>query len=125
METIYWIQRFGAIHTIAWVFFVLFLVVFIIATICKIVIWVEERDKEDEDYKFASKWSKVGLLIFSIALSIGVFVPSENQLYVIYGVGGTIEYIKENDTAKQLPDKVINALDAWVDKITPKEEEEK
>lgn len=125
METIYWIQRFGAIHTIAWVFFVLFLVVFIIATICKIIIWCAERDKEDEDYKFASKWSKVGLLIFSIALSIGVFVPSENQLYVIYGVGGTIDYIKENDTAKQLPDKVINALDAWVDKITPKEEEEK
>ena len=51
----------------------------------------------------------------------------------IYGLGGTIDYIKSNDRAKKLPDKVVNALTCYLDyvekekgeKITPitKEEE--
>ena len=32
-------------------------------------------------------------------------------------IGGTIDYIKSNDTAKQLPDKCIKALDKWADNI--------
>lgn len=35
---------------------------------------------------------------------------------MIYGVGGTIDYIKENHTAKQLPDKYIKILNKWTDK---------
>ena len=30
-------------------------------------------------------------------------------------------YIKSNDTAKQLPDKCINALDKWVDSYVKEE----
>lgn len=33
------------------------------------------------------------------------------------------DYIKNNETAKQLPDKCINALDAWVESLTQEEEE--
>jgi hypothetical protein len=36
---------------------------------------------------------------------------------MIWGVGGTIDYVKSNATAKQLPDKCIEALDKWVDSL--------
>ena len=34
---------------------------------------------------------------------------------MIIGIGGTIEYLKSNDTAKELPDKVIMAIDKLLD----------
>lgn len=40
---------------------------------------------------------------------------------MIYGVGSTIDYIKENPTAKQLPDKCVKILDKWVDEQLQKE----
>ena len=40
---------------------------------------------------------------------------------MIYGVGSTIDYIKENPTAKQLPDKWVKILDKWVDEQLQKE----
>ena len=38
-------------------------------------------------------------------------IPMKNDALLIYGVGCTIDYIKSNDKAKQLPDKCIKALD--------------
>lgn len=37
-------------------------------------------------------------------------------------LGGTIDYIKSNDTAKQLPDKCVKALDKYFDNINKEEE---
>lgn len=36
-------------------------------------------------------------------------------MLMIYGVDGTIEYLESNETAKQLPDKSIEALDKLLD----------
>lgn len=44
-------------------------------------------------------------------------------MYMIYGVGGTIDYLKDNETAKQLPDKVIVALDKYIDSLNEDKEE--
>lgn len=35
---------------------------------------------------------------------------------MIYGVGSTIDYIKENPIAKQLPDKCFKIINKWADK---------
>ena len=51
-----------------------------------------------------------------------VFIPDTKEAYVIYGVGNTIDYLKNNETAKQLPDKAIQALDKWADKFLTEEE---
>ena len=40
-------------------------------------------------------------------------------------IGGTIDYIKSNDTAKQLPDKYIKVLDKWVDNLNKEKQENK
>lgn len=39
------------------------------------------------------------------------------------GIGMAIDYIKENDAVKNLPDKCINALEEWVDSIEEDKEE--
>lgn len=41
---------------------------------------------------------------------------------LIWGVGSTIDYIQDNETAKQLPDKCVNALDAWVESLSDDKE---
>ena len=34
---------------------------------------------------------------------------------MIYSVGGTIDYIKTNKTAKEIPDKCIQAIDLFLE----------
>ena len=49
------------------------------------------------------------LMIFSFA------IPSEKKLYAIYGIGSTIDYIKSNDKAKEIPDKAIDCIYKYLD----------
>lgn len=49
----------------------------------------------------------------------------KNDALLIYGVGGTSDYVKSNETAKQLPDKYIKALDKWVDNLNEEKQENK
>ena len=120
METIYWIQRLGEINFIANVFFVLSIIFGACFAILAMTNY-EDRNDYDENamfYNIGIRGFKTAVVTFFISMFLSIFVPSENNLYVIYGVGGTIDYIKSNDTAKQLPDKVVNALDAWIDNQT-------
>ena len=50
-----------------------------------------------------------------IIIMLTLFVPSKKELLFIYGVRGTIDYIKENPTAQKLPDKFIKVMDNWAD----------
>jgi Ca2+/Na+ antiporter len=68
----------------------------------------EERDAAD-------KWLKRGAISFLICMVGVVFIPSEKQLYAIVGIGGTLDYLKNNDKAKQIPDKVIDAVYKYLD----------
>lgn len=54
---------------------------------------------------------------------MNIFIPTTNEALLIYGVGGMIDYIKSNDTAKQLPDKCVKALDKYLDNLTKEEKE--
>lgn len=75
-------------------------------------------------YKKCSYWAKRCVIILIISSFINIFIPTTNEALLIYGVGGTIDYIKSNGTAKQLPDKCIKALDKYLDNLT-KEENQK
>ena len=54
-----------------------------------------------------------------------VFVPSTKDMLIIYGVGGTLDYVKENNTANQIPDKCIKALDKFIDEYMNEENDKK
>jgi hypothetical protein len=66
----------------------------------------------------AKRLLKIVIPIFTISLLIEIFIPTTKEALTIYGVGGTVDYLKANPTARKLPDKCINALDKWVDSFS-------
>jgi len=71
----------------------------------------EEKEAQRHNKKKAYKL----LIIGFIAILINCFIPNTKEMYAIYGIGGVIDYIKSNEKAKKLPDKVIDALDKYLD----------
>ena len=59
-----------------------------------------------------------------ILLLICAFIPSEEDMYKIIGIGGTYEYLKDNKDIKDIPDNTIKALKIWSENLL-KEQEEK
>ena len=80
----------------------------------------------EDDEKDKSKLKKI-IFKFAAYISIPVFllvfIPSKRDMLMIIGIGGTIEYLKSNDTAKELPDKVIMAIDKLLDDTIEEENE--
>lgn len=136
MNEIYWITRLDITHTLVIVLFVASIVMSLVSIIFYLCNngqsihdanrGYEKTAKEYREYANISKkvFKKycIASLIFSTLLLI--FVPTTKQAMLIYGVGGTIDYIKQNPTAKQLPDKCVKALDKWVDSWNTKEKKD-
>ena len=123
MNEIYWITR---LDTICKFLTATAIVSFLIAM--ALIVFVCNRDEMDDefwDYKKYLKYSKVYILVTIVSCVINIFIPTTNQALFIYGVGGTIDYIKSNDTAKQLPDKCIKALDKWVENLNEEKKQDK
>lgn len=134
MNEVYWITRLDAIcnflSAVAVVCFMISVVIGIFAMCNKF---------EADDYKEDGKYYNCHMQKFKMFLnyfkrftfavivvsSINFFIPTTNEALMIYGVGGTIDYIKSNDTAKQLPDKCIKALDKWADNLNEEKQENK
>ena len=122
MNELYWITRLDAIDTA----FIIFLVISIIALVVIIIGYLvnkfDEINRPNDEYipkykKMFIEYFKYSVAVFVISLIGLIFIPTTKQALVIWGVGGTIDYIKSNPTAKQIPDKYIKALDRWVDSI--------
>ena len=75
-------------------------------------------------FKMFLSYFKRFIFVTITAGLINFFIPTTNEALMIYGIGGTIDYIKSNETAKQLPDKYIKALDKYLDNINKEEEEQ-
>jgi glucose uptake protein GlcU len=115
MSELYWITRLDAVcGIIATV--IAFAFIFMVVGFMAFVICANEQDKEREKEQ-ARNILRYSLIIFLVSIFMYVFTPDTKQALIIYGVGGTIDYVKSNDKAKQLPDKVIDALDKYLDSI--------
>ena len=118
MSTLYWINVLGSLNDVCMIIFeisVLFGITFFLVTI-----FHKDDIKEDLSkvgYKRFVKVRNTNYIVLIISTLVLVFLPTKNQLYIIYGVGGTIDYLKDNPTAKELPDKCIKALDILVDSL--------
>ena len=133
MNEIYWITRLGAIcnflTAVAVISFLIsvFTVVFVVCNRLE----ANNYEKGGENWNYYMQRFKMCLSYFKrfifvtiVACFINLFIPTTNEALMIYGVGGTIDYVKSNETAKQLPDKYIKALDKRVENLT-KEENQK
>jgi hypothetical protein len=114
MSEIYWITRFDPIKTCA----TIFLIVSTIVCIISIIVYIGSRiDNDKNGTVIGRKLLYIFTPVFIISLLLKVFVPTTKEAMLIYGVGGTIDYLKSNPVAKQIPDKCIIALDKWVDDL--------
>ena len=133
MSEIYWITRLTYIcnflTVVAVVSFLIsaFTVVFVVCN----RIEANNYEKGGENWNYYMQRFKMFLSYFKrfifvtiVACFINLFIPTTNEALMIYGVGNTIDYVKSNETAKQLPDKYIKALDKWIENLT-KEENQK
>ena len=112
MNELYWLTRLEYIQN----FLVIVMSVSGIALFISFMIWVMANYVEEA--KSALKWVIGTFTTLVISSLIFVFVPSTKEALLIWGVGSTIDYIQENETAKQLPDKCINALNDWVESFS-------
>ena len=111
MNELYWLTRLEYIQN----FLVIVMSVSGIALFVSFMIWTMANYVEEA--KLALKWIIGTFTTLVISSLIFVFVPSTKEALLIWGVGSTIDYIQENETAKQLPDKCINALNDWVESL--------
>lgn len=122
MKEIYWLQVIGNIGDCS----VTALVVTIIAlTILTIGYCAFEVYDDDDRKKQAAivKWLRRSAVGIAISVVGVVFIPNDKELMVIYGIGGTIDYIKSNDKAKELPDKVVDALTKYLETLNEEKKE--
>ena len=112
MSELYWLTRLEYIQN----FLVIVMSVSGIALFISLMMWLMANYVEET--KSAFKWVISSFATLVISSLIFVFVPSTKEAVLIWGVGSTIDYIQENETAKQLPDKCINALNDWVESLS-------
>ena len=112
MSELYWLTRLEYIQN----FLVIVMSVSGIALFISFMLWAMANYVEEA--KLALKWVISSFTTLVISSLIFVFVPSTKEAVLIWGVGSTIDYIQENETAKQLPDKCINALNDWVESLS-------
>ena len=113
MIEIYWIEMLDGIN------FLLILTGIIILIVAAIMIATsfggEDYDKKYED-NLSLRKSGIKMLFLSLILFIiCALIPNTRQAYRIYGISATINYLKDNGEAKQLPDKGIKVVNKWVD----------
>lgn len=122
MEELYWIERLDSIQGVF--IFLSFLSVIWLSSVFIIPV-MEGYDTEDCKEKGIHKSRKISGTLLAISVLVLTFVPSTKEMYRIIGIGGTIDYIRKNETAKQLPDKCIKALDLFVNKVIEDDNENK
>lgn len=116
MSELYWITRCDGIVTAV----ILLLVISFALTIIFVAGYFDsyDEDTQRDNRKRAITFGSIGIFL----LIAQAFIPTTKQALIIYGVGGTIDYVKSNETAKQLPDKAIIALDKYLEDINEETE---
>lgn len=121
MNEIYWITRLDAINAVLGISMSVLGFILVACLIASVISFVES----DEDiHKSSLKAVKKTIAPFILSMLLFILIPTKKDALLIWGVGGTIDYIKSNETAKQLPDKCIQALDKFVDEYMLNEDKE-
>lgn len=127
MNELYWITRLSVVTTSLEIIILLLILAAILGAGAYFIMLGEAYSEEEHEKLNAKavKLLKICIPAFAIVVLLRIFIPTTKEALAIYGIGGTIDYIQQNDTAKQLPDKVINALYAYLDNLNRNKEEGK
>ena len=111
MSELYWLGVLGNLNDLGGAIAVLSFLVFIALGFYFFL--CSEDDLEPST--FMKKMFKGSMFAIVLGVVMAIFIPSQKNLLIIYGVGGTIDYLKENKDANKIPDKCIKALDKYLD----------
>ena len=114
MSELYWIGRLDELRSFMIVLVMCLAVVVGVLVFMCAVYGLSQHSNANPIIKKWCKNSAVALFVCSI---IYIFIPTKQDMFIIYGLGGTIDYLKSNEKVQELPDKCINALDAWLESI--------
>lgn len=111
MSELYWLGVLGNLNNLGVAIAVLSFFVFI-----ALGFWFFLCSEDDlEPSTFMKKMFKGSMFAIVLGVVMAIFIPSQKNLLIIYGVGGTIDYLKENKDANKIPDKCVKALDKYLD----------
>lgn len=96
-----------------------FLIAAVVIGVLAIIEYEPDIHNDKVEKAKVQKRIKKYIISASILFVLFILTPSTSTGYKILGIGGTIDYLRQNETAKQLPDKCIKALDLWIDEIAP------
>ena len=113
MSELYWLTRLDGIEVLL-VLGILFGIILLVGGGVGSLVW---SDDEDITRRFI-KTFKAGLITLVTSVILKIFIPTERDAFLILGIGGTVDYLQNSEVVKELPDKCINALDAWVESFT-------
>lgn len=121
MNEIYWLTRIGVIGKTCEIISIVGIVILAIGVIVLPILF--DLIEDDEDAKKTTKKAiRAFIVIWLFGLIGNFFIPTQKEMMMIYGLGSTIDYIKSNDKAKQLPDKAVDALTRYLDSIENEEQ---
>ena len=113
----YWITRLDALHTAMSVMATIAGTAFCVLVILAIVYYGHTTYDSYEDEKRQIKTFKMSSIacgiLFLASLTGAILVPTTKEMCAIY----CVEYLQTNPDAKQLPDKMIKAANAYFDEL--------
>ena len=121
MNNLYWIFVLGNLKILSEILVGIFVCIFIVCIIY--FIGADDDELLDDTTIKMKKLTIATVVILFFSSLFAIFMPSKHELVAMYGVGGVIDYIEENDTAKELPDKCIKAVDIFLDEYTKSPDE--
>lgn len=125
MSTLYWITVLGNLSVFAAILLAVLLTIAGGIGFYILLCIFDPYDGHDGAYKeYIFKIEKRLLISLIIPILMTVFIPSKEQLYVIYGVGTVVDYVKGSKEVQKLPDNAVKALNMWLENVN-KEKKDK
>ncbi len=115
MNEIYWLTRIGVMGKACEIITIVGIVILAIGVI--VLPMILDIIETEDAKKTAKKAIRTFIVIWIVGVIGNFFIPTQKEMMMIYGLGSTIDYIKSNDKAKQLPDKAVDALTQYLDSI--------
>ena len=125
MSEIYWITTLGHLRDVVSGLLLFVIALTIVSTFLLCCINASSLDDDELDISSSTKLKKIlvsSAVVGFILIIAMVFIPSKQDMYLIYGAGNVIDYCQDNPKVKELPDKAVEALNTWLDMINEKEE---
>lgn len=111
MSELYWLGVLGNLHDFGEV-----VVALSTLSLCALGIWAITFGSDyNEPFKEIKSMFKYSIFALVFGTTIYLFIPSTKNPLIIYGVGGTIDYLKDNKDANKIHDNCVKALDKYLD----------